>query len=215
MEKDPNWLLWLESASVILVVLGLAIEFGAGLKASLLARTKLGILTERAKAAFDKSASAEKDAGDSKVLAARIGTTNEQLSLQIEELRSNNLVLQSELQPRRITPTQMEDLTNCLMHCPKGKFFVSFTFLDAESAAYANDITEVLRSTGFEVEQSSNILGGIPPGVHIVAKDLGNVPMYAGLAQRCFVNCGIKMAGLWGEPGFDTNKIEIEVGPHF
>ena len=102
--KDVWWLWWIEAASVILVVLGLGLEFGAGLKATLIARQKIADLTAEAKASFDEAKVAENDAGESKLLAANIGITNAQLVLTnlmlaetIEELRSNNIALEAQL----------------------------------------------------------------------------------------------------------------------
>jgi len=86
--KDPSWTFWVEAISVILVVVGLGIEFGAGIKASMIARSKFGKL---------------------EVLAANIGTTNAWLvqsnqltEISLEEMKSNNVVLEAQLNPRMI-----------------------------------------------------------------------------------------------------------------
>jgi hypothetical protein len=91
----------------VLVVLGLGVELFGGHKASLLAHKKSDELQMQATAALEKSASAEKDAGDSKLLAAR-------LSLRIEELRKANDELELEIQPRRIMPEQADAINRDL-----------------------------------------------------------------------------------------------------
>jgi hypothetical protein len=98
-----------EAVSLILIFGGLAVEFGAGIKATLIARQKISNLTTEAKASLDKAASAEKDASDSKVLAARIGTTNGWLVAsnlvvegQVEELRKANDEFEKEQMPMTI-----------------------------------------------------------------------------------------------------------------
>jgi len=95
--KEPGWTLAVEFFSIILVVLGLCVEIFATYKASGKAHDKIKDLTSELRVASDNAAAASKDAGDSKVIAARIGTTNAQLSLTVELMHSNNLVLEKQV----------------------------------------------------------------------------------------------------------------------
>jgi hypothetical protein len=164
--KDVWWLWWIEAASVILVVLGLGLEFGAGLKATLIARQKIADLTAEAKASFDEAKVAENDAGESKLLAANIGITNAQLVLTnlmlaetIEELRSNNIALEAQLDDSIKSRIEVEmalfprtfEYDSQLTNFSGTKFAITIAAKknDDEDADFFNKLSETLHNVGW------------------------------------------------------------------
>lgn len=97
--KDPMWLWWVECASVILVVLGLAVEFIAGINATLIGRQNSDKLRTQARAAFDRAGIAEIVAGQANERAAIIESNSFALSLRVEELRKENNELSLSVKP--------------------------------------------------------------------------------------------------------------------
>jgi hypothetical protein len=145
LAKEPSWTLAVEFFSITLVVMGLCVEIFATYEASLKAREKIKQLTAESKTASDNAASATKDAGDSKVLAAKIGTTNAQLV-------ATNLWLQAKLQPRIIT---MEQTTNFIFLTEKiQKFPIRVRVASADVMGYAIQIRQMLNLAGYKVPDS-------------------------------------------------------------
>jgi hypothetical protein len=232
--------------SAVLLVVGLMMEFWEAAKsdkdvaAAQLQVKQLGMqiidtsnivaqANERIAVANENAAKAEKDAAQSNERAAKFDTDRTLVEKEAGEIRGTNFILQAKLleleaktQPRTITPDQRKSLIDRLTPCPKGKVFVEASFLDAEAMAYAGQITEVLKSSGFDVTGPASlpdrnaIIGESQTGIHLVIKDPQHAPKYAGYIQSAFNNSGILLYGsVGGDSDFPTNKVEIAVGQHF
>jgi hypothetical protein len=125
--------------------------------------------------------------------------------------------VEKRLGPRIITAEQRTNLIACLNSVPKQKIHVQYSFIDAEATRFAEQITDVLTNSGFEVYSPKGLAADSylvvgPPGLHICVKDL-NKPSLAGRVQRCFLDTAIEMGGVWPQdPNFDSNRVEIVVG---
>lgn len=84
---------------------------------------------------------------------ANIGTTNAQLSLQIETLRSNNIELQLKLQPRVITEEQYSNFIKSCEGLPHIPIKVFIGMYDVETINYAQQIRKMLDDAGFKSDE--------------------------------------------------------------
>lgn len=103
-KRVDKWMLPLESVFWIILCVGLAMEFLGGHKAMLIADRQNAILTAKAEQAGKEAAEANKQAAASNERAGKaiefsseIASTNAQLSLQTEFLRSKNLELEAKV----------------------------------------------------------------------------------------------------------------------
>jgi hypothetical protein len=176
----------------------------------------------------DKAEQAEKDAAQANERAAKFDSDRILVEKEADEIRGTNFILQAKVleleartEPRTINPDQRKALIDRLTLCPKGKVFVMASVLDAEATAYAEQIEDVLKSSGFEVVRPSgfsndSILANSQTGIHIVVKNLSHPPSYAPFIQRAFNDSGIPLDGSWaGDSNFETNRVEIAIGQHF
>jgi len=145
-----------------------------------------------------------------------------------EKLRSTNLVLEAQVlelktkqSPRTITSEQRASLIKCLDDCPKGKVFIMASVLDFEATDYAAQIESVLTNSGFEVTRPTgfrgdSVLAVSSVGMHLIVKDRMKAPAHAGPVQRCFIGIGIPLMGVApDDPNFESNRVEIVIGPRF
>jgi hypothetical protein len=78
--KEEAWCKhWKKKVSALLLIFGLCLEFIEAAKSD-----------KNVAASIENASNAEKEAKEANLLAAKVGTTNAQLSFKIEELRSNN-----------------------------------------------------------------------------------------------------------------------------
>jgi hypothetical protein len=170
LANEPSWSLTVEFCSITLVVLGLCVEIFATYKASLKAHEKIEQLTAVSKNAFDNAASAAKEAGDSKLLAAQIGTTNAQLVAsnllvagRVEELRAKNDELEAKQRPRTITLQQVTNFIFLTERVPKFKIRIAVGASRDETASFAYQLRSMLNEAGFAPPDSDT---NIPLGVY-------------------------------------------------
>jgi hypothetical protein len=135
----------------IVLVIGLAVEFLGNVKAMRIADS----INSRLDA---EAGQARQNAGAAIELAAQIGTTNAQLSLRVEELRSANLALELKLQPRRITAQQRDKFIELLKEAPKCPVKVFVGREDDETANYAKQVREILDSAGYGTGKDNDII---------------------------------------------------------
>ena len=88
----------------------------------------------------------------------QIGTTNVQLSLRVEELRSNNIALELKLQPRRITQNQIVKFIDLLRNRPKCPVKVCVGVADNETQNYAQQIRGMLDEAGYGTGKADDIV---------------------------------------------------------
>lgn len=79
-------LAWAKRISALVLIAGLILEFSEAAKSD-----------KDVAASIERAGNAEKEAEDAGLLAAKIGITNAQLSMRVEDLRSNNLVVDKRL----------------------------------------------------------------------------------------------------------------------
>jgi hypothetical protein len=171
--KDPTWILWVEAVSVVLVVVGLAVEFLGGLGASLKARETIKQLTVESTVAFTNAAvaftdagNAERDAGRAKVLAALIGITNAELvasnslfAIQLNETKTQLANAEASLGSGiydlnlKLLPMDIGDKRSLswALHSLAGTHVRLQTCSDSKAQQTANDLRDALRGAGWSV----------------------------------------------------------------
>jgi hypothetical protein len=149
-------------------------------------------------------------------------TENKRLELekQIEELRKTNLVLYSKIQPRRLNADTQQQIISCLADKPKGKVLVLAGWVDDESKNFANDISKVLKNSGFTVEgysQPNSIIFSVSnPGLSICVKNANTAPIHAQSIFDCFNKHGLDMQV--AQPGnvtLNDGDVLLMIGPRF
>jgi hypothetical protein len=138
----------------IIVVGGLVMELRYSGKAQMLVKKENSRITQEATDARKIAGQSELEAGDAKLLAANIGTTNAQLLLRVEELRKENVLLRT----RRITADQRDRFIDFLKNRTEKfpiKVFVGAE--DNETQNYAAQIREMLDSSGFGTGNTNDI----------------------------------------------------------
>jgi hypothetical protein len=98
------------------------------------------------------------------------------LSRETEVLRSENLKLEGQIQPRRLTPTQQSAIKKELASSAGKKVAISSYAFDVEGAALAVQIRDALRLTQITTDDTALMsIGGsggeIAVGVHVIGKD--------------------------------------------
>jgi hypothetical protein len=129
-----------------ILVIGLAMEYWGH-------RGETGILDSNNAALYDDAKQAEKDAGGLKLIAARMGVTNSQLSLRIEELRQQNDALEAK-QIRIITPENRDKFIGLLKNYPKCPVRIFIESNERETVIYANQVREMLDGAGYECQSN-------------------------------------------------------------
>jgi hypothetical protein len=164
-------ILEVETFAFALVVLGLVAEFWGGHKSQQI---------------LDRNNSRLN------LAAEQLGKTNAQLSLQVELLKSNNLALYEEIQPRRITPEKKKILVDLLKNAPKGKVTVGSRDSDLEAWVYMRQIADVLKTSGFETETNDVIAGGPTCfGIAYLLQNNNPAPIHAVMISKIFESQGI------------------------
>jgi hypothetical protein len=106
-----------------------------------------------------------------------LSQSNINLTLRIEELRSNNLVLEKELQPRTITIDQITNFIFLTAKMPKFKVRVAAGVSSDEVSSFAWQIREMLNKAGFGVpDADTNRMLGIdwePSAVNLAIPNTG------------------------------------------
>jgi hypothetical protein len=106
----------------------------------------------------DKEAAfAAKKAADAQLLANNIATTNAELTLRIEELKRDNLILEAQIQPRRIKPLQSISIQKDLADASKCKIELDVSAVDAEAKMFALQIKNVLSRCGYTAFISAGV----------------------------------------------------------
>jgi hypothetical protein len=123
------------------------------------------------------------------------------------------LVLQRRMEPRRISSEQRTRLIERLSRGPKGKVSISCVLGDGEGLAFANDIEEVLKVSGWPSEGVSQSVfqGSNPVGFGIIVHSAAKAPPYAQLLQQAFFSIGIPMGGA-EKPDVPEDAVQILVG---
>jgi len=127
----------------VVLVVALAVEFWGNVKAMRIADSINSQLDAEA-------GQARKDAGAAIERAALIESNNVALSWQVEELRSNNIVLEARLLPRTITPQQETNFISLCANIPKMPIKILIGLEDNETESFAQDVRRALDAAGFE-----------------------------------------------------------------
>jgi len=107
---------------------------------------------------------------------SELETTNTQLSLQIEELHSNNLALQAKLQPRIITDRQITNFIFLTEYLPKFPVRVEVAMPSEETASFAWQVRRMLNKATFPTPNSDT---NLPIGVDFL-QNAYSVPFIQG-----------------------------------
>jgi hypothetical protein len=140
---------------------GIIIEVVAALGISIISGLEIADLTDKSAAANLAAKQAEKDSSDAKVLVANIGTTNEQLSLQIEELRKTNDTLEAtmlgikntvgDITRERFTDTNLVTTLRQFADDHKGVTVIVVSLPESEPMRAASRLVANFASGGFNV----------------------------------------------------------------
>ena len=141
--------------------------------------------------------------------AARISSIQEQEKKQVQQqLRSSraeltrtkaqtnelNAELSRFVAPRSLPEDQIQPLQQCLSDGPRGPIIMSFLKTESDAEAYATQIANLLRDSGFDVTMGSTVWLQLPvKGLYLCARDVANAPLHAVHVQRCFQTAGIRL----------------------
>ncbi|HJT82378.1 MAG TPA: hypothetical protein VJ719_14385 [Chthoniobacterales bacterium] len=122
---------------------------------------------------------------------ARTKTMTNELTAKTNELSEE---LSRFVAPRALPPEQIEALRTCLADGPRGPVIMASLKTENDAEAYANQISEILKDTGFTVTPSSTVWLQLPvKGLYLCARDVANAPLHAVHIQRCFQTAGIRL----------------------
>jgi hypothetical protein len=195
-KKDLEWLLPVETLFFVILTIGLAMEFLGSHNAMRISDAENGRLNLLSNGAYERSANAE---------------SNNLV------LRSNVLVLQAQLQRRRITDEKKHIMIDMLIHAPKGRVTLTAVQSDVEAVYFLEDIEDVLKKSGFDVEQ--NLLasfwtsGTYPTGLALHIKNAQAPPPHADAILRAFKAAGINPDDTTEQKGMEDGLLKIEVFP--
>jgi hypothetical protein len=133
-----------------ILMIGIIVEVIAALGISVISGLEIASLN-------DKAELAGKD-------AAASYSNSVAFSMQVEELRSNNIVLETEIQPRRISDKQRTIILSELkgrVLSSSGRVKVTAEAYDSESRIYALQLAQVLAAAGFKVNLDSNSINSV------------------------------------------------------
>jgi hypothetical protein len=185
---------------------------------------QLDLTTQNASRASERAAVAEREAGESKVLAAHIGTTNAQLSLQIAQLVSTNLEFAKEVleQTKQIqetvkTANETRDLlgdSNTTARLNETKITL------AEANKVAADVRSVVTSSnlaGLKItsadrtitpEQRTVIVGILKPFIQTRIMYAKRVNVIAESSDFEAIEYSKGIASVLNESGFEVHTLE-------
>ena len=141
--------------------------------------------------------------------AARISTLQDQEKKQTQQqLRASraelnrtkaqtnelNAELSRFVAPRTLPDDQLQALQQCLSDGPRGSVVMSFLKTESDAEAYATQVANLLRDSGFDVTMGSTVWLQLPvKGLYLCARDVANAPLHAVHVQRCFQTAGIRL----------------------
>jgi flagellar basal body-associated protein FliL len=173
-------------------------------------------LSEEAKAeaaaANERTQHLERETADAKAAQQRVET---ELAKQREKTARAEIELASlseAIRPRRLTQEQEKALIRLLSGEPRGPVTILCPANDAESGAFAGQITGALRSAGWAAQRADVVYGGGGPvGFGIVVHSFITAPPYVARIQGAFFSVGIAPGGI-EDPKLPEREVQIVVG---
>lgn len=105
-----------------------------------------------------------------------------------------NVELSRFVAPRTLPDDQLQALQQCLSDGPRGAVIMSFLKTESDAEAYASQIANLLRDSGFDVTMGNTVWLQLPvKGLYLCARDVANAPLHAVHVQRCFQTAGIRL----------------------
>lgn len=199
-----HWNTVLQVASAVLLALTFAVGTGTVFTGYLISkRQDERIATTARDAAEANKQAAQAGQGTARALAeaaaaneraAGLEAKAAQLQLDLEKERAARL-------PRSINAENRGRLLACLRAGPKGPVVVVPKTFDEEAEAYANQITQALRTAQFEIRPlaGQRPFGFGSAGTFMFVTDMSHPPPHAGHIQACFRQIGVELAG-YGNP---------------
>jgi hypothetical protein len=142
-----------------LVKAGVIIEVIAALGISIISGLESAALGER-------TSQAEKDAGFARLQVVSLSNDTVRVSVNLEEAKSNNLILRSnivvlerELQPRRITMEQRTNFIALTQLIPKIPIKILIGQEGSDTEDFAKDLREMFTMAGFPINPDAGIYG--------------------------------------------------------
>ena len=143
-----------------ILMVGIVVEVVAAFGISVISGLEIADLSDKSAAANLEAKQAAKEAGRANERAAMVESNNAVLSLHVEELRSNNIALERQMQPRLIESSHpIKRLTQ--FAGTKAKIICA---TGGDCASTANQITAILQSAKWNVEVIRTEKA-VPPGV--------------------------------------------------
>lgn len=115
---------------------------------------------------------------------------------------------------RNVTRSSVEQFIRRVAGEPKGTVQVKFMGSDAEAAAYANEIWAMLRSAGYDAQDSPRpwfFYGNATKGVIAAVKDAANPPPHAMPLIEAMNQIGLKVEGQH-DGGVGDGEVFVEIG---
>ncbi|HEY5504340.1 MAG TPA: hypothetical protein VIK28_04210, partial [Sedimentisphaerales bacterium] len=154
----------------ILLVVGLLLEIAEAVKADkqvAAANLEAKQAGTNAAASYETAAIAVREAGQANERASKFDAARAEFEKQSDELRSKNLELQKQLQPRTITLTQITNFIFLTEKIDKIPVKIEFAGGRNETANFAYQIRDMLNQAGFNPETNSGPWGINQDRTHI------------------------------------------------
>ena len=154
------------------------------------------------------------------VEAAKSDEKVSKTELQVQELRNQNIALETELQWRTITEAQrkiiLDSLDANLQFKPKCKVQIVVQQGDAEAVSFMQEISDVLSKAGFEVEMQAPLTffdakQPVPTGWQIGVKSNFPAPDGANEIVEAFLKAGLKPISIGVNPSAPDGGVLIQV----
>lgn len=138
----------------------------------------------------EKDSEARSELAKTKIELRDTQTELSQTKKQLEQLQNRQ-------NDRVISPEDRQKLVSFLDYAPKGKVIVKADWMDGEAHQFANQITAVLKETGFSVLNVNPqvVMMTSGKGAYIFVKDFSKPPIHAVPIQQSFLAIGIKLEG--------------------
>ena len=169
--------------------------------------------TKEAAEARDGTARALGDAAAANERTSRLELESARQRERAARAEKDLLELQERLRHRRIVGEQRERLIATLRNIPKGPVSLTCVLGDGEGIAFANDVVEVLRAAGWEVDgvNQGAFTPTNPVGFFVRVRSAVNAPPYIRALLEAFNSTGIRLDAA-EVPTMAENVVAIVVG---
>jgi hypothetical protein len=177
--------------------------------------SKIAESNARVKTAEARIASADASSNDA---VARVAAAELQVAAQREraaKAEKDLLEVQEKIKPRRITPEQRDQLVMFLSQPPRGKVDIMCVLGDGEGLAFAEEVGQVLKASGWEIGSGGVSQGAFAPsnpvGFGVLVHSSQSPPPRAISLIHAFRSVGLPLGGS-EKKELDADAVQIIVG---